>query len=167
MRLSIRGIQILVVSLSLSVVSCSGDASQVSATFNQSAALAGDLPANPLQWKVITATVDPGTSTMSTLYGNDLAVACARTNSQHDYPAGSELALVTWIQTEDRRWFGAKIPDHVKSVEFVTVKAAPGGVSYAYEEYAGAPLKKSDSQESSTPNDRAGYILAQRAAVMP
>ena len=74
-------------------------------TFNQSAGLVGDLPANPLGWRVISV-IDPATGTMSTLYGNDLAVEYARTHSQHDFPAGAVLSLVTWTQAEDSRWFG-------------------------------------------------------------
>ena len=62
---------------------------------------------------------------MSTLYGNDVAVRYARMNPQQDYPAGSVLSLVTWVQREDGHWFGAKIPGPVKSVEFVTVTAGP------------------------------------------
>ncbi|MGA7237229.1 MAG: hypothetical protein WBY44_16205 [Bryobacteraceae bacterium] len=39
------------------------------------------------------------------------------------YPIGAVLALVTWTKQEDDRWFGARIPAEVKSVEFVGVTA--------------------------------------------
>ncbi len=122
-----KEIYLLGMVLSLSLLGCSGDEPKISATLNQSASLVGDLPANPLQWKVISSAVSKEDSTMSTLYGNDLAVHYARTNSQRDYSNGSVLSLVTWTQREDSRWFGAKIPDEVKSVEFVFARVAEGG----------------------------------------
>jgi hypothetical protein len=152
----------------LSMLGCSGAETKISATINQSASLAGQLPANPLQWKIITSAINKADSTMSTLYGNDLAVSYARANSQHNFPAGSALSLVTWTQREDDRWFGAKIPDRVRSVEFVFVEAAADGrPSYSYREYEGAPLTMASEQKGFTPNDRTAYLLAQRAAVLP
>jgi hypothetical protein len=152
----------------LSIFGCSGHSSALAPSLNQGAALVGDLPANPLQWKIITNAIDKPDSTMSTLYGNDVAVEYARTHSQRDYPLGSILSLVTWTQREDPRWFGAKIPDRVSAVEFVTVGATPDGhISYAYASYVGAPLKKASDQQSATPHDRTLYLLTQRAAVLP
>jgi len=59
-------------------------------------------------------------------------------------PNGSALSLVTWTQQEDSRWFGAKIPAPVKSVEFVFVStAADGRPSYSYRKFEGTPLKNS------------------------
>jgi hypothetical protein len=158
--------------IALSMSGCSGNEPKVSAEINQNASLAGEfvagLPANPLQWKVITSEVSQTDSAMATLYGNDLAVQYARTHAQHNYPAGAVLSLVTWTQQEDPRWFGAKIPATVKSVEFVTVETAPNDQpSYLYQEYGGAPLKKLSAEEGLAPNDRAAYLLSQRAAVMP
>ena len=152
----------------LNMFGCAGAETKILATINQSASLAGQLPANPLQWKIITSAINKADSTMSTLYGNDLAVSYARANSQHNFPAGSALSLVTWTQREDDRWFGAKIPDRVRSVEFVFVEAAADGrPSYSYREYEGAPLTMASEQKGFTPNDRTAYLLAQRAAVLP
>ena len=152
----------------LNMFGCSGTGTKVSATINQNASLVGPLPANPLQWKIITSAINKADSTMSTLYGNDLAVRYARANSQHNYPIGSVLSLVTWTQREDDRWFGAKIPDRVKSVEFVRIDAAADGrPSYSYREYQGTPLTMVSEQKGFTPNDRAAYLLTQRAAVLP
>jgi len=154
--------------LSMSLVGCSSEEPKISAELNQSAVLVGQLPYNPLQWKVISSAIDPVNSTMATLYGNDIAVGYARTNAQHDYPAGSVLSLVTWTQTEDARWFGAKIPAKVKSVEFVTVvEAAPAQHSYTYQLFAGSPLKMLSTEQSLAPNQQMASLLSQRAAVMP
>jgi hypothetical protein len=159
---------IVLLSVFLSMSRCSSAGPKASATINQSASLVGPLPANPLQWKIITSAINKADSTMSTLYGNDLAVGYARANSQHDYPTGSVLSLVTWTQREDDRWFGAKIPDRVKSVEFVFVDAAEDGrPSYSYRDYQGTPLTMVSEQKGFTPNDRTAYLLAQRAAVLP
>lgn len=168
MRPSAKMSRLFSMILTLTILGCSGDEPRISATFNQSASLVANLAANPLQWKVITSMIDRTDSTMSTLYGNDLAVEYVRTHAQHDYPAGSQLSLVTWTQQEDPRWFGAKIPEAVKSVEFVTVGSAQDGRPlYSYSKYEGSPLQKSVAQESPTPNERAAYLLSQRAAVMP
>lgn len=154
--------------LSLSLAGCSIPNARVATRINQGASLAADLPLNPLGAKVITSWIDKRSSTMSTLYGNDLAVQYARANSRQSYPAGAVLSLVTWSQQEDPRWFGAKIPEKVRSVEFVTVGNAPDGrLRYSYGRFEGTPLKKMSDQEGFVPNDRATSLLSQRAAVMP
>jgi hypothetical protein len=144
---------------------CSEQNVRVATTLNQGATLAGELPSNPLQGKVITSWIDKQSSTMSTLYGNDVAAHYARTNPELKYPAGSVLSVVTWSQQEDARWFGGKIPAKAKSVEFVVVGAGPA--AYSYQRYEGSPLKKVAGEEGAAPNDRAAYLLSQRAAVMP
>jgi hypothetical protein len=150
------------------LVGCSNPYPPVVATLNKDAALSGNLPSNPLQDRVITSWIDRQHSTMSTLFGNDIAVQYARTSQQQDYPSGSTLALVTWTQQEDPRWFGARIPAKVKSVEYVMVQTgADHRTSYTYESYEGSPLKKTVAQQSPTPTPKAAYLLSQRAAVMP
>jgi hypothetical protein len=139
----------------------------VNETASLSAAQSSALPANPLKWRVITASIDPQNSTMSTLYGNDIAIRYARSNTKHDYPPGSQVALVTWTRRDDPRYFGAKIPDHLKSVEFVTVTELPGETNFAYEKYEGAPLAKTASDEAAEPSPSAQALLNQRAAVLP
>jgi hypothetical protein len=134
---------------------------------NQQAALTGTLPYNPLQWKVITSWLNRRDSTMSTLYGNDIAVRSARTNDDHNYPAGAVLSLVTWGQRDDPHWFGAKIPAGVKSVEFLTVPGSAIPPAYLYESYQGSPLRKVDLPDSTIVSARIDYLISQRAAVMP
>jgi hypothetical protein len=129
--------------------------------FNRAAALPADLPHSPLDWHVLTTSVDHAGHTMSTLYGNDLAVTHARTQPQAPYPPGAQLSLVTWQQQDDRHWFGGRIPGPVQSVEYVTIPS--DSASPAYESYTGAPLQKSVNPDSS----RIDVILAQRSAVVP
>jgi hypothetical protein len=131
------------------------------------AVLSGNLPFHPLDWKVITSSIDKQGATMSTLYGNDVAVRYARSGSGKDYPAGAVVSLVTWTEREDDHWFGALIPGEVKSVEFVSVREKGDKTSYAYERYAGSPLKRTQALAGQSEEDRAAYLLSQRAAVMP
>ena len=141
-------------------------ASAVMPAINQPASLTGQLPWNPLQWKVITSLMDNRAATMSTLYGNDLAVRFARSGGR-DYPPGSVLSLVTWTKRDDDRWFGARIPGQVKSVEFVMVSAGPNHESsYSYEKYEGSP-PIGTSVDGRSPTVRAEYLLSRRASVMP
>jgi hypothetical protein len=125
-------------------------------------------PVNPLLWRVIASAVNHRDATMSTLFGNDVAVECARAHTQNDYPAGSSLALVTWAERKDPNWFGARIPAAPKSMELVTVNLdAQRHPWFSYQDFEGSPLKNVSVQEGATPNERAAYILSQRAAVMP
>jgi hypothetical protein len=150
------------------VIGCSDETNpRVASKLNQDAAVTGDLPSNPLQGRLITSWINRQDGTMSTLFGNDVAVQYARTSAEKMYPAGSVLSVVTWGQQEDPRWFGAKIPEKTRSVEMVTV-TAPG--AYSYQRYEGSPLKKVeaaglDGQDAGV--KRGAYLLAQRAAVMP
>jgi hypothetical protein len=154
--------------LILSFAGCANQPPTVVAERNHSAALQGNLPANPLAWKIITSAVDQSKQTMETLYGNEAAISYARTHAEAQYPVGSVLSLVTWKQAEDPRWFGAKIPHAVQSVEFVTVETgADGKPAYFYEEYQGVPLLKALELRSSAPAERAQYLLSQRASVLP
>jgi len=146
---------------------CSSHKPQPSQLINQEASLPETLPHNPFGWRVISAMVKTQDSTMSTLFGNDIAVMHARTNPRQPYPAGAALSLVTWTQEEDDRWFGAKVPDKLRSVEFVTVIQTPDSkASYSYIMYGGSSLS-SVIVEQSDRESRINYLLQQRALVMP
>jgi hypothetical protein len=102
------------------------------------------LPSNPMQWGVIASSIDESSASISTLFGNAAAVQYARSNSEHNYPASAVLSLVTWTMQEDRHWFGARIPQQVKSIESVNV-----------------------ATDDHSAGSRAAYLLSLRAAVMP
>lgn len=139
-----------------------GASSPASPLLNRTASLTGALPFDPFQWKVISAGVTSHDGTMTTLYGNDIAVRRARSSPSNAYPDGAVLALVTWLREPDSRWFGARIPGRVESVEFVTVAAN----SRSYLEFAGSPLRRTESGAPRA-GSRTEYILGLRAAVMP
>jgi hypothetical protein len=92
---NIRAFCGVIVLLPLGVAGCSSANPRTAPQVNSSAALRGDLAANPLQWKVISLRVARAESGMSTLHGNGVAVEYVRTHAENDYPGGSELALVT------------------------------------------------------------------------
>ena len=54
--------------------------------FNGLAALPADLPVPPLQWRVITTSLDRAQGTISALFGNDLAITHVRTEAQGPWP---------------------------------------------------------------------------------
>jgi hypothetical protein len=151
----------------LALVGCTRPNPRVVTTLNTSAALTSAIPVDPLQFRVITSGVDRRNSTMFTLFGNEAAIQCSRTSMAQNYPDGSMLALVTWQQQEDSRWFGGKIPSHAKSVEFVDVRTSQdGNPSNSYRAYEGFPLKETPSLKSQA-DGRVADLLSMRAAVMP
>jgi hypothetical protein len=171
LRIKFSSVTALAISAVLFGCSDTARVAPLTATINENASLtAADisaLPANPLKWRVISSSIDPLNSTMSTLYGNDDAIHYARSNTKHDYPPGSQIALVTWTRREDPRYFGARIPDHLKAIEFVSITELPGDTKVSYEKFEGSPLAKTDSNESANPSPAAEALLTQRAAVLP
>jgi hypothetical protein len=139
-----------------------GSSSNPDPLLNRNASLTGALPFDPFQWKVISAGMTLQDGTMATLYGNDVAVRRARSSPADAYPDGAALALVTWFREPDSRWFGARIPGRVKSVEFVTVTPK----SQSYLEFSGSPLRRTEA-DSARVDSRTEYILGWHAAVMP
>ncbi|ADV81090.1 cytochrome P460 family protein [Terriglobus saanensis] len=161
-----RVAQVLGLLLLGGLAGCEATNSRVTTTLNEDASKVNGVPGAAMHGRVITSWIDKPSSTMSTLYGNDVAVNYARKNSDAAYPAGSQLSLVTWKQTEDPRWFGGNIPAKVVSVEQVNVDATPEK-KYAYMRYDGESAKSVESVAAATPNARAAFLLGQRAAVMP
>ena len=131
--------------------------------YNAVAALPDTLLLQPNEWKVITSAINTTTHTMSTLYGNELAVKAAR-SGQGSYPAGALLSLVTWAQQPDDHWFGAIIPGAVKTVEQVLYTA--GSISPSYTKYTGNKLIKSTGNPEENQR-RIAWMIQQRASVMP
>lgn len=162
-----KAIHLLALPLVLILTGCSQPNARVITRFNREAEVSGELPYNPLQWEVIASTLNHKDHTLATVLGNDRAIAHARKNDTHAYPAGSVLSVITWSQEEDPRWFGGKIPGDVRSIEFVEVQSAQDQKTYLYTLYGGSPLKKLASTDEKSPTGRAAYILGERAGVVP
>jgi hypothetical protein len=149
-------------------IGCSQPNARIQTRLNHDAELSGVLPYNPLNWEILSSTLNPAERTLSTLTGNAQAVAYARQHVSSNYPVGSVLAMTTWRQQEDPRWFGGKIPESVRSVEFLEVQpAVDRGETYLYSMYVGTPLRKLVSVAEKSPTGRAAYLLAEKAAIMP
>lgn len=132
--------------------------------YNESASFADSTKiSSVLEGKVITSMVDKKEKTMSTLYGNDIVAEYVRNSGDQHYPAGSELSLVTWSQKEDIHWYGANIPGEIKSIEIVKYQDTDSTILESYEGKT-LQLRKSDFETSAK---RIGYIISQRAAVLP
>jgi mono/diheme cytochrome c family protein len=134
---------------------------------DRAAALVANLPHQPLRWTPITMFVDPRAHTMSTLFGNDVAIKSASARSASpavpSYEQGAVLALVTWFQRDDPHWFGARIPDNPASVEFVTVERRD---SSSYRRFDGPNL--SEARPSSTVVvQRTSFLLKLKPASLP
>jgi hypothetical protein len=164
----VRTTFLLVAILCLGAHGCTSRRTDAAELINRKASLRGGLPFNPLQWRVISSSVNAREATVSVLYGNDIAVRHARTDPRRPYPAGAVLSLVTWAQEEDPHWFGAKTPGEVKSVEFVTAQESPGlAAAYSYQIYEGAALERTAAEDVSNPDSRISDLLSRRALVMP
>jgi hypothetical protein len=139
---------------------------------NHAAELPAALPYRPLAWNAITMYVDRNAHTTSTLYGNADAVQfmIAR-NSRADgtqspviLPAGAVLALVSWEQRDDPHWFGARIPDVPKAVEFV--QSAASGKANDYLSFSGAGLVKHRT-DAVVSGQRISFVLGLTAVRLP
>ena len=115
----------------------------------------------PLTDKVITSFVNTRDGTMSTLYGNDIAVKSARAGQA--YPAGAIVSLVTWSQRDDPHWFGGRIPKALHSMEILSYDSA-AAPSYVYYEGEKSEKKAIDPAEI---QNRIKYITSQKASVIP
>jgi hypothetical protein len=135
---------------------------------NRAAALPANLPYQPLAWNAITMYVDPQTRTTATLYGNEAAMTVIQARPSParapDYPAGSILALITWAQRDDPHWFGARIPDALRSIEFVQLGTMAKIASY--QRFAGEGLVR-DHPNGREAAQRTNFLLSLAPAQLP
>jgi len=147
----------------LFLISCSSKMEDAG-TLNKSASLPAAFNFNKQGWKVITSFINRQQATMSTLYGNEAAFKYATTGASGSYPPGAALALVTWKQQEDKRWYGASIPAELQTLELVTNSS---NATATYQQYKGAALTPALPADSLQENTRIRYILGQKASVLP
>lgn len=87
--------------------------------FNQNASLPEHFDFNAMNLHVVTSSINHKKQIMMTLYGNASAMDELKDNAAKNENKEKILALVTWSQKDDPYWFGAKIPDHLLSVEVI------------------------------------------------
>jgi hypothetical protein len=154
-----------VAALVMCTIGCSHRTPMERDLLNVDAALPAGLPVHPLEWRVITSSIDRQDHTMATLFGNDAAVTSARSaTSSVTYPRGSQLSLVTWMQKDDGHWFGARIPQRFVSLELVTVAGTGGKTPAKYERY-GPDGRIAGGSDQDAAREKA--ILAERASFIP
>lgn len=112
----------------------------------------------------ITSSFNKKAGTMSTLYGNDLALKAAKNENKIHRP-GEVFTLVTWELEPDPYWFGGNINGDEKYVETVKVLPAENGirVDYEVEKNGGDVLKRYDTDKP----ERINFIFEQKAAILP
>ncbi len=116
---------------------------------NTEAAIPAKFRFDEMGLRVLASFVNKSLGTMSTLYGNKTA------------GSDSVRVLVTWKQQADPRWFGARIPAALQSIEVVKQSLAVP----AYEVYLESDLKSGN--DSVTNRSRINYILSLQPSVMP
>lgn len=121
-----------------------------------------ELKENPLLMNPITSSIQPKDSTVSTLYGNEIAFDYAKQHSDSNYPKNAVLYEVTWKQKSDELWFGGNIPKEIYSVEKITFD----NDNSVYQRFEGKLLKKIQIKESEE-KLRKDFIINQKMAVSP
>lgn len=132
-------------------------------TLNINASLeqSSGLTENPLLMIPLTSSINPKNSSMSTLYGNQVAADYAKQNADSKYPQDAVLYEVTWKQKADEFWFGANIPNEIYSVEKIVFNDHP-----EYGLYKGKFLQK-EEVDSRIKASRIALIISQKMAVSP
>jgi len=166
-EVDMKAIQAVSILIAVTIVGCGTQNPRTVARIDTEASLKGQLPWQPMDGYVITAWIDPHAGTMATLYGNEVAIMQARADDRPVYPRGSSVSLVIWKQKEDPRWFGAKVPASVQSVEFVTIGGTSDHTRYSYRRFEGSPSVQTASADGAAPNERSAFLLSQRLSPMP
>lgn len=114
--------------------------------------------------KVITTFINKQSGTMSTLYGNQLALQKA-IGFNKEMVAGEVFTLITWKQQADAHWFGANIPGDLQSVEVLETTLSRNAAVINYKLYEGKNLALNTDSLHRT--ERIKFILVQKPSVMP
>lgn len=165
-----KNIYLQLLLFALSLMACAPGNPNNTDLYNQSASLPenNDLPSNPLDWKVMTTLINKKNKTMSTLYGNDKAFEYAHKDGDAHYPAGAQLAMVTWWQKPDIHWFGANIPGKIQKIQILNFSDnRSGGVRTEYNIYQGDPLMLHQERDTALIAENINFILGCRIATVP
>jgi hypothetical protein len=152
---------ILLAGIALALGACTNTVSNT-ALINNEATIPASFNFGKMGFKVITSSINKKKGTMSTLYGNELALKAA-TAGTGTIAAGEVFALVTWRQQADDHWFGANIPGNLQSVEYV--KTSDAGNNVSYQRFEGTSLVL--SADTLHNRERIKYIFEQKPSIMP
>jgi hypothetical protein len=150
---------------SIIAVYCSCTASPpVKQLVNNEASLPASFQFDKLGLKVIATFIDKNERTMSTLYGNSIALQAAKTG-EHKIGTGGVFVLITWKQQADGNWYGANIPGELLSVELIHSSPSARQTVVRYDRYKGKSLML--DSDTIHRGKRVAFILNQRASVLP
>ena len=148
--------------LSAFIVSCSPKKEYEAV--NENASLPEKFDFNAMNLKAVSSSINHRKQTTMTLYGTPSAIDELKGNPGKDENKERILALITWSQKGDPYWYGAKIPDHLLSVEVIRSKKPFAEHSeIQYQKYEGKELKKADAEGA----DRINAILGMKPSIMP
>jgi hypothetical protein len=155
---------ILLASLAFSLAACT-DKTNTANLVNEKAAIPASYNFSQKGLKVVASFINKKQHTMSTLYGNELALKTEQSGSTNKV-SGEELTLITWNQQDDDHWFGAKIPSYLKSIEVVkTSGSGQNSIAITYSCYEGKALIL--STDTTHNQDRIKYIFDQKPSILP
>jgi hypothetical protein len=143
---------------------CSSD-HQKNSLINEAAAIPGSIRFSTAGLKMMTSFIDKRSGSMSVLYANQLAIENAAKKNA-GLTTGERLVLVTWKQKIDPNWFGALVPGHLQSVEFVTLRTEDtAGLTTAYKIYVeGKLISQPDPKYV---EERTKFVLDQQPSIIP
>lgn len=129
---------------------------------NKNASLPAEFNFSSKRLRVISSIINKTKGTMSTLYGNDIAIDAAKSGNQKNTP-GIELTLITWQQKPNKYWFGNNIPGKLLTIETVEANQITAKVSYkCFNEHNQSLILNPADTDS-----RIAFILTQKPSVMP
>jgi len=153
---------IILLIISLLAISCKPKIDSQDLT-NDIASLPSALIFSKSGLKVINSSINKAQGTMSTLYGNQLALINFKSDSNKLAP-GEVIELITWKQQADEHWFGANIPGNLQALEVIKTGLGPLA-STTYYRFLGRTLKPDN--DTTKNQSRINYIFEQKASVMP
>lgn len=133
---------------------------------NEQASLPEKFNFKEMKLKAITTFIHPENHTTSTLYGNENAYNALLHSDSTPSNSSKNLVLITWKQQDDPKWFGAKIPGSLVSIETLKTNTNFKDLqNITYEFLPGGHLEK--NIPASDNGKRIKDILAVQPAVMP
>lgn len=155
-----RNLYIFLSIVSLSVFSCT-QKNELGLNENASLNSLGDLSENPLLLNAITSSITPKDSSMTVLYGNDLAYNYAKISGEGNYPTRAVLYRITWQLQSDEQWFGANIPENIRTIERVEF------LDNNETKYGNFDKKGHEDTSSYNIQERINYIKGMKMAISP
>jgi hypothetical protein len=143
----------------LLIIGCSGSP-ELGERVNKKASLPADFKFTGLGLKVMSTLINKNKGTMSTLYGNEIAIRTAKEGAKQQRMV---LSLITWKQKPNVYWYGNNIPGQLLSLEMLQADKNTAQISYTRFEGQGlAPAAASADDDR-----RIDFILNQKPSVLP